>query len=62
MKGTYFLDKHDGDVDLFKFDRTDINCLAIGKNKAIAQLLVLIANTIDRMSNEETLYMTFEKK
>ena len=62
MKGTYLLDKYDGDVDLFRYDRKDANCLAAGKNKAIAKLLELIANTVDTMNNGETLYITFEKK
>ena len=62
MKGTFLLDKYEGSVDLFKYDRKDANCLAIGKNKAIAKLFELIANEVDSMNNGETLYITFEKE
>ena len=55
---TFIFDKYDGGVDLFRNDREDAHCLAVGTNKSVSEFLYLLLNTIDSMKDESTLYVT----
>ena len=60
-KVTFMFDKHQNEVDLFRFDRTESHHLGVGTEESIAKLVVLLAKHIKNMDNGKTLYVIFEE-
>lgn len=59
---TYYFDKSSGIVSLHKHDRTCANQLAKGFGESVGMFTAMLTNTIDRMSNNETISITVNKE
>ena len=58
---TFYLDNSDGNIDLFRRDRTDGNHLADNKGDAVGKLTAMLINEVDRLPKYDSLQITITK-